>query len=342
MLNLAESARPSPELTIAYTNAYAVAGVLPSPRLAEIYRKRALDNMVLAPDAIAETYFLTLSGVYLTGIGAWDDALATLSKGLSIAEQLNFTRRAREIFGAIGLVHFYRGDYTLAGKRAEAQQAVAAQKDPQSLCWALLGRAQILLIEGKPEAALRNALATTELLSKLGRAERIWSNSILAAAYIQVDDARLADEASRRALSEIEATPTLAHYNIDAYRACAEVRLSLAHGRSAWRSDDAERLANGACRALSRLARVFPIAQPRSLLLNGVREVHAGRRDRALQRFKASLDVARRLDMRYDCARARLALATLGADDTTGKDNETLARADLVGMGADFVTAAPL
>jgi hypothetical protein len=57
------------------------------------------------------------------------------------------------------------------------------------------------------------------------------------------------------------------------------------------------------------------VAEPRSRLADGLVQDLRGNRKRAVRYFQASLDAAQRLGMRYDEARAHLALATVRATD---------------------------
>jgi tetratricopeptide (TPR) repeat protein len=345
MLNLAECARPSPELTIAYANAHAVAGVVPSRRLAHLYRRRAIANIASAPDPIAETYFLLLAGIYSTGVGDWSEAKEMLRRGLGIAEKLNFARRFRELSGALGIAFFYLGDYTAARAQAQRLHDIAVDLDAHTTCLALLARAQVNSLEGRPDAVLKDIAATKELAVNLGRPERIWASSLNGAAHLKLGDLRAADIASRAALTEMDAAPTMAHYCIDSYRACAEVRLYLARSAGdfpAHQQGELYRLARHACKLLSGAARVFPIAQPRNLLMQGVLVAQSGRRREAAKMMRASLAAADRLGMRYDAARARLGLAAIGKGRREADTLTAEARSILSVLGADEATAATL
>jgi tetratricopeptide (TPR) repeat protein len=319
-LNLAELARPSSDLTVAYANACAVAGVVPARKLVTVYQKQALENLRAAPDPASESYFLMLSGVYLTGIGSWDEAAEVLNRGLAVAKRLNYTRRTREITGTLAIFDFLSGQFGAALARADALHAIADQKDLQSQCWALLSRAQVLLVQGKCEQALQDIRSADGLVAKLGRPERIWALSLEAAAHAHLGAFDLADETSRRALVEIRGAPPVNHYLIDAHAVCADVRVMLARraallGRPDDDCAELDRLANDARKALAKMVRVFPVAEPRSRLADGLVQDLRGNRKRAVRYFQASLDAAQRLGMRYDEARAHLALATVRATD---------------------------
>jgi serine/threonine protein kinase/tetratricopeptide (TPR) repeat protein len=331
-LNLSETAPASPELTVAYANAHAVAGVLPAPWLVRVYCRRALDTMRSAPDPVAETYFLMLSGVYLTGVGRWADAAESLERGLAIAQQLSFGRRVRETTGALGILHYFQGEFSAARARADALHEVAFQKDAHTQCWALLSRAQVLLVYGENEAALRDAEVARPLAAQLGRPERAWCLSLECAARARLGDVEAADAVSRRAIEEIRAAPPVTHYTIGAHALCAETRLAVVRARAG--RPQADRPTRDALRALTRVARVFPVAQPRSHLVEGFALELGGDRRRARDAYRKALAAAERLAMPYDRARAELALAAV-----EGRGEQARTRAVLDALGADVRSA---
>lgn len=305
-LNLSERATASPELTIAYANAHAVAGVLPARRLVDVYRGLALANMTRAPDAAARTYFLMLSGVYLTGAARWAEAAEVLHDGYRVAQQLDFGRRERELTGAIGILHFFKGEFTAARRQADALHEVAFQKDTHTQCWALLSRAQVLLAQGDSSAALADAEAAHPLTLSLGRPERVWCLSIRCAAHARLGQIDAADAGSREALDAIRQTAAAMHYTVDAHGLCAEARMTVDAARARRRGGD--RATAEALAALARVAGVFPVAGPRRDLLRGLSHLADGHRERAAHSFQASLKGARRMSLRHDAARAKAAL----------------------------------
>lgn len=334
-LNLTESASPSPELTVAYANAHAVAGILPSRKLVGIYHQRAMTNIARAPDAVSETYFLTLSGVYLTGIGAWADARATLTRALDISEKLNFARRSRELTGAIGVLEYYAGDFRVSRRQADALYAIAMDKDAHTQAWALLLRAQAALAQGEYDVALASAREASKHSEGLGQPERIWAWSLEGAASLRHGNRDEADAISRKTVREIQLAPPVNHYTIGAYAVCAEVRLALLREPKIKADPAAHRLAKQACGALNKLTRIFPVAKPPALLMEGLREQRIGDLAKAARLMEASRSTALALGMRYDAARAAFALASEDLRSHATARHLAQARADAAALGLD-------
>jgi eukaryotic-like serine/threonine-protein kinase len=89
-----------------------------------------------------------------------------------------------------------------------------------------------------------------------------------------------------------------------------------------------------ACRALDRFARAYPVGVPRSLWAAGWFAHLDGRTRRAPASWRRSLEVAERLRMPYDQARAHVALADTAEDDAVAADHRARAKALLDDMGA--------
>lgn len=315
-LNLAEQAPPSATLTIAFTNAYAVAGVLPLPRLAAAYERLARSNMRAAPSVVAEAYFRMLSGVYLTGTGQWERALESLWHGFELSERVGFAQRAREIIGAISIAQFLRGNYAEAWRAAERARAMSTPRYAHTYCWGLLSRAQASFVQGDVERALGDLDECEPLVGALGRPVGIWWNSLRAFAAARAGDRATAERTSRRAAEEIAAAPTVTHFTVDAVARCVEVRIWLARPSGHLHRD---RHLERALAGLRAVRRAFPIAEPRALLMQGYLRRTGGYSDRARQLFERSLASARALDMPYDAARAQLALEACGAAGPHGE-----------------------
>ena len=82
------------------------------------------------------------------------------------------------------------------------------------------------------------------------------------------------------------------------------------------REESFKKLAYQACRSLHGYARVFPIAEPRAWLWQGVFDWRDGRPSKARQAWQKSADGARRLAMPYDLALAEFEIGRhLAMDD---------------------------
>jgi hypothetical protein len=138
---------------------------------------------------------------------------------------------------------------------------------------------------------------------------------------------------SRQAVDEIAAAPTVTHFTLDAVARCVEVRVWLAACHGGLRRD---RYLTRSFAGLRAVQRAFPVAEPRARLMQGYWHRVCGKADKACLSFERSLARARQLHLRYDEARALLALG--GADETSsqGTSPKTLDAAVLLReLGAD-------
>jgi len=338
-LNLAEQGPPSATLTVAYTNAYAVAGVIPLPKLAAVYEALARQSMQAAPSPVAEAYFHMLSGVYLTGTGQWEQALASLQHGLELAEQVGFAQRAREIVGATSIAQFLWGNYAEARQAAERVLTMSTPRYAHTFCWGLLSRAQAALVQGDLSTGLRDLAECDQLKEGLGRPVRIWSTSLRAFAHAKRGDRELAERWSREAVDEIAAAPTVTHFTLDAVARCVEVRIWLAASGGSFRDKVLARSFAG----LRAVQRAFPVAEPRARLMQGFVQRASGKTEKARQSFQRSLDSARQLRLRCDEARALLALAGTAGPRHAGATPQAVDPLSLLReLGADPEFAALL
>lgn len=311
MLNLAEQVAPSPSLTVAYTNARAVAGIIPSARLATRYAALAHQNMAAAPSAVARAHFCLVAVGYASGIADWPAAFAAAEEGLAACASIDFARRSRELCAASSNARYLASEFGAARAAAESARAQAAGKDAHSHCWSLLLEAQVLLVQGQLVDSLDRLQTAKALLRTLGRPERIWLHGLEAFVCAKLEDEASALRASDAALADIVGAPLMNYFVVDSVARCAEARLWLARigtGESALRQASALQM----MRALRAMKRPFPIAEPRLLLLEGLQRRLHGNVRAAHAAFRASEQAAARLKMPYERARALLARSTAG------------------------------
>src|SRR6185369_658659 len=91
-LNLAEMADVATDLTAAYAYAFAVAGIVPARKLAESYRRRAIEMSDYNPGEAIECNLRMLSGGYSMGVGDWGRAHDEFIRGLKVASDLGYRR----------------------------------------------------------------------------------------------------------------------------------------------------------------------------------------------------------------------------------------------------------
>jgi eukaryotic-like serine/threonine-protein kinase len=325
-LNLAGVCGASPTLTTAYTNAHAVAGVLPAPSLATRYFHLASAVKAEASHAVSDSYFHLLTGVYFTGQARFVEATLALDEAISLCRSTGYTSRAVEAVGALSIATFIQGQFDLAKQHA-LTQAELVKDNAHKHCWALLSAAQVELARGNlasTAAALENVEAK---MAQVGRPERVWKLGLEAYLLALENNVDAADRVSLLGLRETEQSATLTHYTIDAIARIAEVRLWIARRRGSESKSQLQR----SLKALGALQRVFPIAGPRVNLVAGIKEYTLGNLERARAMIGRSADSARQLGMPYDEFRAQLALVTITGESSVTRDCQAWAKAQGVG-----------
>jgi tetratricopeptide (TPR) repeat protein len=310
-LNLAERAPPSPELAVAYANAFAAASLLPPMRgAAAAYLRRAEQAVAAVGDPAVESYLEMLRGVNLSAAGAWSESDRRLGRSIEIATELGFRRRWEEATGVLAFNQLLTGAVDEALAAADAVHRSAARGDVQTQCWSLLERAQAKLALGFLDEALADARAAERLAEPLGRDERIWAHGTVALAAYRRGNFTSAREAAERARQAIAAGPPIMSACVEAYAATAEVFLGL------WESapDPSTRRtlrasARSACSALVAFARVFAFARPRAELRRGDLLWLEGSPQKARAAWESARAAARALSMSADEGLAVLRLA---------------------------------
>ncbi len=306
-LDLAERMPPSPILAVAYTNAAAVAGIVPLPRVASSYFRLAEATLKTAYDPEVESYLAIIYAQYQSGLGNWPEATAASDRGLEVAERLGFRRRWED--GAAVLCNVTWGrdfdDCLIWGERM--YESAARRGDSQMVSWGLLRRAEVHAARGDVDAAEVGLRHAEGMVSALGRPEQIRALGLRSLLSLERGDERAAVEAADRGASLVAEAKSIHTYCIEPYARIAQVQLAAA---AAGRGDPSKTLA--ACRALGAAARIFPIALPRYCLLEGARRWQSGKRRAAASLWQRGLRSAIDLHIPYEEALLRLILAAHG------------------------------
>jgi eukaryotic-like serine/threonine-protein kinase len=330
-LNLAELAGHCPELATAYTNGFAVAGIIPARRLAQSYYRRACETNRQIPDPLVESYLRMLSGIYALGIGAWDDAKRELERGRELANALGYRRGWEEITFVDSVCDYLRGDFDQSLAKASAVQGSAARGDTQVQCWVLIQRAQIRLVQGRlPEALADLDRASSYVSDKPeSRVEYLWFQAMQARANLRRGDEAGAIQAARRAFARVRKSPPIYFAWMQAFPAIAEVLIEL--WKRAGQGPEAaalEREARSACRAMQAQARIFPASASQARYWKGRLLAQRGNQPAAVACWEAALGDARRLRMQYDQAAALAALGLLRVEDEPDRRRRLVAAAE--------------
>jgi serine/threonine protein kinase/tetratricopeptide (TPR) repeat protein len=329
-LNLAELAGHSPELATAYTNGFAVAGIIPARGLARSYYRRACDTNQRIPDPLVESYLRMLSGIYAVGIGAWEDARRELERGRELTNALGYRRGWEEITYVDAVCDYLRGDFDQSLAKCSAMQGSAVRGDTQVQCWVLIQRAQIRLVQGRLTEALADLGRARAYVSDKpeSRVEYLWFHATSARALLRSGDQAGALQAARRALARMRKSPPIYFAWMQAFPAVAEVFVELAaraaRGRQA---DQLAREAGTVCGAMKAQARIFPAAASQARYWEGRLQSQRGKQRAAVACWEAALVEARRLGMRYNEAAAVMALGLVRTDDQPDRQRRLVAAA---------------
>jgi hypothetical protein len=315
-LDLAGRAPPSPTLAVAYTNAGAVAGIVPLRRVASAYFRLAEATIHEAYDPEVDSYRTLIYAHYLSGLGDWAEASSASERGLQLAESLGFRRRWED--GAAVRCNLGWGrdfeDCLAWGERMF--ESAQRRGDTQMVSWGLLRRAEVHVARGDLAAAEASLTEAERIVAELGRPEQIRALGLRAILLMHQREAGPAVAAADRAAALVVEAKTIHMYCIEPYARVAQVYLA----RAASSREDAAK-ARAACRTMAGAARIFPIALPRAHLLEGTRRWQSGDRRAARSSWQKGLEASVRLDIPYEQALLRRSLACDPALSTTVRED---------------------
>jgi tetratricopeptide (TPR) repeat protein len=254
-----------------------------------------------------------MDGVRNANVGRWIEAVDSTSRGAEVNDRIGHLRRREECSATLGVALNLKGDFTLAENTWQDVFVSAHERgDNQMQLWSLGGQAISALRKG--EAGHANvALALLEKANRLltediyaHGPDEIRAYGLLAQARLRKGEAALALQAAELATGRISAEllpNTL--YSFEGYVGPPLVYLSLWEGQVNGRHEMAKEescreLARRACKNLRRFAWVFPFAQPRSWLFQGLYAWLAGKPVKARKAWRKSLAHAEKLAMPYE------------------------------------------
>jgi class 3 adenylate cyclase/tetratricopeptide (TPR) repeat protein len=311
VFNVIESARRrSPALARAYALMGIAAGLLPVPvhAMARGYFRQArltligLDN----PPALASVLYQT--GMYMIGIGKWEQSQRDFQQAVEIFADLGDWRNWALTLNCMGFLAYFQGQFGHSIKLyADIYNEGQESNHLEHQTWGLNGQAMNFLRLGRMTEAsdlLEKALPLYAVITDSILTE-ILSQGMLATSRFrqgQFDQAQKAADTAARLLAQAS-IPVFT--SLDTYSTVAQVYLGL------WEQSQAEaesfqmkELAGQACRSLQRFARTYPIAQPRSWLWQGLYRWLDNKPNQARLSWRKSLSAAQKLTMPYDEALA--------------------------------------
>jgi serine/threonine protein kinase/tetratricopeptide (TPR) repeat protein len=303
MLNLVERGPISPSLAVGYTNAAAVAGIIPLRKLAARYFELAEGVLERAYHPEVESHLRLLVAHYEHGLGNWDKATASVDRALALTRELGYLRRWEDGAGVRSNLAFGRDFEESLAWSDKMYRSALRRGDAQGICWGLLRRAEVRAARGQL-AELESELPELEASAAgQGRPEQLRALALRAWWLVSTQRFREAMLHVRRAERVIGESKGMHVYCIEAYAQLALVRLL------AWaRGFDTRSGPAAACRTLGAAAKLFPIATGRHRLSLGIWQWRMGDRAGALASWQRGLAATSSLGQPYDGALLTLAL----------------------------------
>jgi DNA-binding SARP family transcriptional activator/predicted ATPase len=304
-LNLAEAAGVSPELARGYATAGSIVSFIPLHGLAGYYFQLARNMVQQVEDVTAKMWVLLVSGLYLAGIGQWEQARNMLEQVTILAERTGDRYRWDDAVGNLAVITFFQGDFDTSLRLSDDFYASARSRaDTHNQGWALRGKVFVLIPQDKLEAALTcltelRALVTTHTDFK-DTALKADLFSLLGLVYLKQNEPELALTAAAQALELYSSIRPASYLSLPGYQALAETYLSLWRLGQPFPDYDTNRLksaAKRACKLLAIFAHIFPIGRPASDICWGQFYWLSGRRRLAYNRWQRGLAEATRLGM---------------------------------------------
>jgi hypothetical protein len=221
-------------------------------------------------------------------------------------KHLGNRREWDECTGLLSWTHYFQGDFTHSTKLwVDVTTSARRGEDPQSQIWGLCGQVESGLLLGlHPDQAVAILEEAKILLSgDVDRPEQIRVYSLLGKVCQRRNELQLAQQAAEMAAHWIAQTSPTAIYSFEGYAGAAETCLLLWEASGDQPAAERQALAQStwqACRSLHGFAGVFPIAQPRAWLWQGLYEWLAGKPGGANKAWQKSLAYAERLKMPYE------------------------------------------
>jgi serine/threonine protein kinase/tetratricopeptide (TPR) repeat protein len=314
-LNLAELAGESLDLASAYSNAFAVTGIIPIRGLAEFYRRRAFEMNEKRPGAAIECYLRMQSAGYSIGVADWERARSELERGLAVARELGYRRGWEDCCFVDSVAAYLRSGFDESIEKASALYHSALRGDAQTQAWGLIQQAYVLLIQNRVEEAGARLDASGRLVQddQRGRPEYPWFHAVRARFLLRRGELSSALSSARRALEAMTVGPPVYFVWMEAVPAVMEtflVPLERSKDRSERRRLEID--ARKTLRLMRAQVKIFPTVLPQTLLWQGRLLGCLGKHHAAEKAWRSALAAAETLKEPFEAASAMRDLASIG------------------------------
>ena len=334
-LNLAERLGPSPKLAEMYGSMMIVAAAMPPLALGRMYFRLTEKALTAVDQESTHACVREFMGIYLSGLGMFKEAREHLGAAMDVFLLYGNGRRLEECLTNFVYSHLHRGELAEAGKMlTRLKHSALRREDTQTIGWARMLQAELLLPIQGPEAALA-ALGDAEVPGWDGLTRAAF-NAISAQSLFRIGRIEEARQRAAAAVALVDGTPPVSYTTILYISYLAEVCLELfAHAqRSGAPVSELRVQARRACAVMRRFGNVFPVGKPRALLWTGRWKWLTGRKNEAGVLWQKAFDAAQTLGMKRDLALIHMHMAIVGGDEhrseAIGLFNEIGAHSELI------------
>jgi len=307
-LNLAETVGPSPELARSYGNMSVIAGLIPSPPLAEMYYRLAREAADRTDNLATRAYTLMVTGLYRLTSGIWKDIKESMQPALDIAIKTGEKRRWEEVLVVWAQSSYRQGKIEESIRQyTELYESALRRNIVQVMTWGAVGLLGSKLATNDTEEAI--ALIEDLPFEGLNNGERIWASGTLAQAYMQINDWQNALNHVKKVDALLEGSP-IAAYILPGFAGTLEAVYER------WQKFPNEapqmrKYARRSLKALREYARVYPVGRPQYWRCRGVYQALQGKRSTAIKYMRKGLAFAQEYTMTYEEAMLHYHLARL-------------------------------
>lgn len=337
ILNDAEASGSAPEIARGLAGTGTLFGLVPLPRIADSYLRRALVRLNEVDDLTTHEIVGIVVGFYQVGAAKWEQAREQFSTVRRIARRLGDRRRLHDALGNLAELEYLRGSFKDAAKVADELVAVTrARNDRRFEAEGLAVAAHCAWQLGKANDAYRLAGELKAIVAEEPEVHdelRIKYHGLIAMIHLSRGERALAIAACEEAMRLTSAARPAYFATFLGYIAPAEVYLNLLETGQPLHDLNA-RVAEAMAR-LHRYAGVFPIGRPRHAILAGSQSWLLGKRGDALRSWRRGLTIATDLSMPYEQGLAHYEIGRhLDVADAEREAHLRAAREIFNGLGA--------
>lgn len=298
-LNVAEAARPSPQLG-AYASICMTMSLLTFDSLAERYGALAIAAAEGMDDLAAHGLTKLRVNAHYISYCRWPMARKLSSEIDAICEQLSDWQLWATNAGLMAAVAKYTGNFQEA--LAVARQGyVYSQRSGNRVhdTWTLKNLGEINVTLGHMEEGLQAERQILDILTEYpNESVELSTYGTLALAYWRLGEPALAYDAAVKGLAMISHTIPVAFFTLPGYSGVAEVLLQLQ--ATGFKTPELAAQTRQSVRSLQSFARSFPVARPYLYLCQGLAAWQAGKEAKALKTWQKGVAVAEGQGMPYE------------------------------------------